>query len=355
MGKKSGPKPPKPPDPIKTAAAQTGTNIGTSVANSLLNNVNQIGPDGNLTYSIEGNTEWKDPLTGKVYQIPRWTQTTQLSEGQQNLYNINQGTETELAGMASEQAKRLRNLMSSPVDLNNESVERRLFDLADKRFAPQKQRELADMQTSLANQGITQGSEAYDRAVGRFNEGWNDRYNQLALTGRSQAVQEALTARNQPLNEIIGIMSGTQVGLPQFSGGTANYGIPTTDYAGIVNNNFAQQMAGYNAQMANRQASMGALGNLFGTLGSIFPKISPAFSDKRLKENVKEVGKTNDGQKIYSYNYKGDNKPQMGLIAQEVKRRNPDAVIRDKSSGFLMVDYGKALKNSAPKRMKKRA
>jgi hypothetical protein len=45
----------------------------------------------------------------------------------------------------------------------------------------------------------------------------------------------------------------------------------------------------------------------------------------------------------------------MGLIAQDVKRRNPDAVIRDKSSGFLMVDYGKALKNSTPKRMKKRA
>jgi hypothetical protein len=351
MGKKSGPKPPKAPDPQAVASAQTGTNIGTAVANSLLNNVNQIGPDGNLTYAIDGYTDWQDPLSKKIYKIPRWLQTTQLSAGQQRLYDLNQGTETELAGMAGEQAKRLRGLLSEPVNFDNQAVEQRLFDLADKRFAPQKQRELADMQTSLANQGITQGSEAYDRAVGRFNEGWNDRYNQLALTGRGQAVQEALTSRNQPLNEIIGIMSGTQVGLPQFSGGTNNFGIPTTDYAGIVNNNYAQQMAGYNAQMANRNAGMGAMGSLFGTLGSIIP----AFSDKRLKENVKEVGKTNDGQKIYSYNYKGDNKPQMGLIAQDVKRRNPDAVIRDKASGFLMVDYGKALKNSAPKRMKKRA
>jgi hypothetical protein len=354
MGKKSQPDPPEPPNPQAVASAQTGTNIGTAVANSLLNNVNQIGPDGNLSYTIDGYTDWQDPTSKKIYKIPRWVQTTQLSEGQQKLYDLNQGTETELAGMAGEQAKRLRGLLSEPVSLDNQAVEQRLFDLADKRFAPQKQRELADMQTSLTNQGITQGSEAYDRAMGRFNEGWNDRYNQLALTGRGQAVQEALTARNQPLNEIIGIMSGTQVGLPQFSGGTNNYGIPTTDYAGIVNNNYAQQMAGYNAQMASQQAGMGALGNLFGTLGSVIPKFA-ALSDKRAKENIKEVGKTNDGQKIYSYNYKGDNKPQMGLIAQDVKRRNPDAVIRDKSSGFLMVDYGKALKNSEPKRSKRRA
>jgi hypothetical protein len=259
MGKKSQPDPPEPPNPQAVASAQTGTNIGTAVANSLLNNVNQIGPDGNLSYTIDGYTDWQDPTSKKIYKIPRWVQTTQLSEGQQKLYDLNQGTETELAGMAGEQAKRLRGLLSEPVSLDNQAVEKRLFDLADKRFAPQKQRELADMQTSLTNQGITQGSEAYDRAMGRFNEGWNDRYNQLALTGRGQAVQEALTARNQPLNEIIGIMSGTQVGLPQFSGGTNNYGIPTTDYAGIVNNNYAQQMAGYNAQMASQQAGMGAL------------------------------------------------------------------------------------------------
>jgi hypothetical protein len=345
MGKKSGPKPPKPPNPNAVAAAQTGTNIGTAVANSHLNNINQIGPDGTMTYSIEGNTAWTDPTSGKVYQIPKWTQTTQLSEGQQRLYNLNQGTETELAGMAGEQAKRLRGLLSEPVSLDNEAVEQRLFDLADRRFAPQRQREMEGLQTQLANQGITQGSEAYDRAMGRFTEGWNDRYNSLALSGRGQAVQEALTARNQPLNEIIGIMSGTQVGLPQFSGGAPNYSIPTTDYAGIVGNNFNQQMQGYSAQMANRQSNMGMLGNLFGGLGSV----AAAFSDKRLKENVKAVGETNDGQTIYSYNYKGDARPQMGLIAQEVKKRNPGAVMKDKASGFMMVDYGKALKGSEKK------
>lgn len=344
MGKKSAPSAPKPPDPNKVAAAQTGTNIGTAVANAYLNNVSQVGPDGNLTYSVDGFTDWTDPISKKVYKIPKWTQTTQLSEGQQRIYDLNQGTETELAGMAGEQSKRLRSLLSEPVNLNNEAVESRLFDLADKRFAPQKQREADALQTQLANQGITPGSEAYDRAMGRFTEGWNDRYNQLALTGRQQAVEEALTARNQPLNEIIGITSGTQVGLPQFSGNPNSYAIPTTDYAGIVNNNFNQQMAGYNAQMAQSAASQGMLGNLFSGLGNIVSKLP--FSDERLKENIKAVGETNDGQTIYSYNYKGDSRPQMGLIAQQVKKKHPDAVVKDKASGFFMVDYGKALKGA---------
>jgi hypothetical protein len=345
MGKKSRPKMPKAPDPNVVAAAQTGTNISTAVANSYLNNINQVGPDGSLTYSQDGVTKWTDPASGKVFDIPKFTQTTTLSDGQRKIYDLNQGTETELAGMAGEQAKRLRGLLSEPVNLDNEAVEQRLFDLADRRFAPQRQRETESLRTDLVNQGITQGSEAYDRAMGRFTEGWNDRYNQLALSGRGQAVQEALTARNQPLNEIIGIMSGTQVGLPQFSGGAPNYNIPTTDYAGIVGNNFNQQMQGYQGQLAAQGQRQGMLGNLFGGLGSI----AAAFSDKRLKENVKSVGKTNDGQTIYSYNYKGDVKPQMGLMAQEVKKKHPGAVTRDRASGFLMVEYGKALKGSEKK------
>lgn len=348
MGKKSQPKPPTPPSPGAVAAAQTGTNVGTAIANSHLNNITQIGPDGSLSYNIDGYTEWKDPTSNKVYQLPKWVQTTALSPGQQRLYDLNQGTETELAGMAGEQAKRLRGLLSEPVDLSNEAVEGRLFDLADRRFAPQKQREMESLRTDLANQGITEGSEAYNRATSRFGETWNDRYNNLALTGRQQAVQEALTSRNQPLNEIIGIMSGTQVGLPQFSAPANNFGIPTTDYAGISANNFNQQMQGYNAQMANRQSQMGMLGGLFSGLGSV----AAAFSDERLKENVKQVGKTNDGQKIYSYNYKGDSKPQMGLIAQEVMKKHPDAVTADRRSGFLMVNYGKAL-DGAKKKVKR--
>ena len=65
-----------------------------------------------------------------------------------------------------------------------------------------------------------------------------------------------------------------------------------------------------------------------------------AFSDKRLKENIKKVGETNDGQNIYKYNFKGDHVTRMGLLAQEVAHDHPDAV--GKRNGYLTVDYDKA-------------
>ena len=70
-----------------------------------------------------------------------------------------------------------------------------------------------------------------------------------------------------------------------------------------------------------------------GMLGKIF-------SDKRMKENIKPIGKTFDGQTVYSYNYKGDHQTRMGLIAQEVEKHHPEAV--GSSHGMKTVDYHKA-------------
>jgi len=40
---------------------------------------------------------------------------------------------------------------------------------------------------------------------------------------------------------------------------------------------------------------------------------------------------------------KGDDTPQVGLLAQEVAKKRPDAVAR-RPDGLLMVDYSKAMK-----------
>lgn len=63
-------------------------------------------------------------------------------------------------------------------------------------------------------------------------------------------------------------------------------------------------------------------------------------SDRRLKENVQKVGETNDGQPIYRYNFKGDPRTQIGLMAQDVEKHHPEAV--DESHGYKSVDYKKA-------------
>jgi hypothetical protein len=68
-------------------------------------------------------------------------------------------------------------------------------------------------------------------------------------------------------------------------------------------------------------------------------------SDERLKENIQQVGKTNDGQKIYSYNYKGDPRPTLGLLAQEVEQNHPEAV--GSVGGMKTVNYKAATKGAA--------
>jgi len=64
-------------------------------------------------------------------------------------------------------------------------------------------------------------------------------------------------------------------------------------------------------------------------------------SDRRLKEDVKRVGKMNDGTPIYTYKYKqGDGKTHMGVMAQEARKKHPDAVRKDPLTNMLMVNYG---------------
>lgn len=70
-----------------------------------------------------------------------------------------------------------------------------------------------------------------------------------------------------------------------------------------------------------------------------------AFSDERLKEDIKPVGKLYDGQNVYSYRFKGDNVPQIGLLAQEVEKKVPEAM--GERSGYRTVRYDLATKKSA--------
>jgi len=68
------------------------------------------------------------------------------------------------------------------------------------------------------------------------------------------------------------------------------------------------------------------------------------FSDKRLKKDVKEIGETHDGQPIYSYKYKGDDRTQIGLMAQDVEKSHPEAV--GVMGGYKTVDYKKATEDA---------
>ncbi len=93
----------------------------------------------------------------------------------------------------------------------------------------------------------------------------------------------------------------------------------------------------------HRGKKKGFFSSLLGIGGSV-AGIGSAFgwwSDIKLKENIKQVGKSPKGYKIYEWNYKVDkNTRYRGVIAQDVVKINPMAVtVMD--GGYLGVYYDK--------------
>lgn len=109
---------PTPPNPITTAAAQTGTNVSTAIANSYLGNVNQNTPQGSLRYDVTGNYGYTDPTTGQSYNIPTWTATQSLSpQGVATQAQLD-AAKYNMAGLANTQSGNLGQLLSTPFDPN---------------------------------------------------------------------------------------------------------------------------------------------------------------------------------------------------------------------------------------------
>lgn len=336
MGKQKAPAPPNPKD---TSAAQTGTSVATSIANANLQNVNQIGADGStLTYNQTGSTSFTDPYTGKTYAIPQFTATQKLSAPAQQIFNTSQAAQGNMATAARNLSGNIVGEMSSPWKADTSAIESRLFDLGSKTLDPKFAQQRSDLQTQLSNQGIKLGSEAYTRAMGDLSTSQGQAYNDLALRGRGQAFSELQAQRNQPLNELSALLSGSQVSMPNYQTNTPQ-AIPTTDNAGLINQNYQQRLAAWQQNQANSGGLLGGLFNLGGKLGA-----AAIMSDKRTKQDIKKVGKTKDGQTVYSWRYKHEGKSgpiHMGLMAQDVEKKTPEAVTE--MGGIKFVDYGKAL------------
>lgn len=381
MGK---PKAPKAPDPKETAAASTGTNVGTGIANAFMQNYSTVDPAGSTTFDVTGNYTYTDPYTGQSYDIPTFTATQQLSPDGQQIFDLYQQTQGNLGQLGADQSASLIPYMNERVDLSKGAVqdamfpgvdlsqargeagmdvgrdaiygqlgdqfaygdlpnvdalglgletEQRLFDLGSRRLDPMFERREDRLRQRLADQGIQQESDAFSTAMQDFGQERNDAYNNLALTGRAQAANEIaregqfdlsrrqqgvaealaargqqmsdrgqalnelmagwgtgmdarqqmvnellgqygvtsadrteamnrlMTERNQPLNEIGALLSGSQVQQPIFA--APNIGaIPTTDTGGIINQDYANRYNNYTNQM-------GLYGDLMGGLFSL--------------------------------------------------------------------------------------
>lgn len=320
MGKSA----PKAPDPAQTAAAQGAWNSFTAQQQQQMNMIGQNSPWGSLDYQQTGSTWITDP-NGKRIEVPQYTANTTLSPEQQAIFDASQAAQGNLANIAKDQSAWLGDYLSSPFEFNNQDAENWAWDLASGRILPQQEQNRKDLENRLINQGLRPGTAGYNTAMQQLTNANTDQLNQLALTGRSQAFSEQLAQRNQPLNEIIGLMSGTQVQSPNSTfAQTPQSQVAGVDYSGLVQQNYQNQMNQYNS-------SMGALGGLFGAGMSLF-------SDRRLKENIERIGKTDSGVPVYKFNYIGSPTTHVGYMAQDLLELQPEAVMKD-ADGYYRVRY----------------
>lgn len=316
---------PKAPDPYETAQAQAGMNRETAITQFGLNAYTQNNPWGSVDWQQTGT--WADGT-------PKFTQTTTLTPEQQATFESGQQAEQNLAGLAADQSARMREYLQEPFQYTNRDAETWAYDLASPRILQQQAQNEAAIRTTLANKGIREGSAAWNSEMARMTNANTDQLNQLALTGRQQGFSEALAQRNQPINEISALLSGSQVANPaQMSAPGPQTGVAGVDYTGLVSDNYKAEVAAYNSQM-------NALGGLFGLGANWIMK-----SDRRSKRDIKKVGELKNGLGWYEFNYKTDDKDapiRQGVMSDEVRLVVPDAVIVG-GDGFDRVDYSKVL------------
>lgn len=200
-----------------------------------------------------GGATFTDPYTGQTYSIPRYRSTVKLSPQEQAILDQNTAARTNLAGLASERSAFLKDYLANSGAVTDQ-IDAKLNDLASKRLDPMLAQRKSDLETQLSQQGIKLGSAAWDRAMADNLQGENDARNQLILNGRSQALSEV----NAPINQITALLSGSQVNNPNVSP-MQPQGMPTTDNAGLIMQNYNQKLQNWQQQQAQKQSLMGGL------------------------------------------------------------------------------------------------
>ena len=80
-------------------------------------------------------------------------------------------------------------------------------------------------------------------------------------------------------------------------------------------------------------------GQFMNTVSFGMSVISPFIgSDIRIKDNIQKIGKSIDGYNIYKFRYNNSTQEYIGVMAQEVQRKKPEAVAKLNDDTYV-VDY----------------
>ena len=276
---------PAPPAPViinagQTAGQQAEYNQEAAEKTRALNMINQYTPQGSSVFAPTGET---------IDGIEQFGVTQSYSPEQKALFDSQNRMKQGYADFGESQLANVRDTYSTPFDysqfgaaptLDENSRSAARANIISRNQA-QMDRDRAARETSLANQGFTVGSEAYNSAIDDINRQNNDFYlaadaaagNEMAqrygldVNARNQAINEAINQRNMPMSEMSTFMSGSQPVSPNFIG-TPQGSIAAPNFAGMQAANAQAQNMGnmntYNQQLATNRANTRGLYDLLG-------------------------------------------------------------------------------------------
>lgn len=373
----------------------------------------------------------------------QYTQTTTLSPEQRALYDAETGNAINRAGYASDAGGRLSETLAnrfslnglpsrvssvdnSPyrTDINANSVAQRGVDLSGQpsltqdfsgerqrvedslygratgRLDDQFSRREEDVRTQLMNQGIREGSEAWNNSMRDFGNERQDAYgdarDRAIMAGgseQSRLFADALRARQQGVGEQFGLGEFANQAAQQEFGNEAarntlyNAGAGAEFDQNLVNAGLTNSArdAGINEQMIPRNQAMDEYMSLYGYGGAPgnpgVPGVSgpqpgdyqgaanqlygyqtdvynanqarrsgnmqtgmqlattlAMLSDRRAKHDICHVGHLPNGIPTYRYKYIGEDQTRLGVMADEVADLMPAAVTTG-ADGLLRVNY----------------
>lgn len=296
MGK---PQAPAAPDYAAAATAQGNANVNSAIASNFLNQVNQTGPYGSLTYNYNNNNGMTLP---NGVTVPSVTATTTLSPQQQELLNQQTTMSTDLNNLGIStlgnigtaiqnpmSASQFPALQTSLADTGNPTQADQLRDQITNAYMSRLQPSIDQQQnaldTRLANQGIAIGSDAWNQAQFQNEQGVNDQRTSALLAGdqeqqnefnnglassqfanqaQQQAIQEANYFQTQPLNLLNALREGNQVTNPQFGNVSGGSTIQAAPIMQATQDQYTAAMQQYQAQMQAYSSTLSGIAGLGG-------------------------------------------------------------------------------------------
>lgn len=268
-----GSSPPPAPDYAGAATATAAGNADAARIAAKANRVSQYTPYGSITYTNNVNGDQD-----------QWRSDVTLAPDQQALLESQNRMSRALSGVGEQGVGYVQNMLDTPLDTSGftkvdpasvagrEQVTAALLE----RMQPGMDRTRQQRENALLIQGHNRGGEAWNAQENDLARAENDARlaaiqaggsEQSRLLGLQQAqrqnqLAETSTLRNEPLNTLNAVRSGSQVTNPSFVNTPQQQTVAGPNYLAAMQAKGQADMNAYNAQQAGNQNFMSGLFSL---------------------------------------------------------------------------------------------